>query len=133
MSNESVAVVRAVVAAFNERDFPTLETLFADEFDLRIVGGIADMTGTEFRGKQSAIGWIKDLVETIGGFLHVEMLRQIGDQMLLTATLQTSGTTSGAPATWRIGQVYSVRDGRITALNSYYTADEALKAVGLEE
>jgi hypothetical protein len=46
---------------------------------------------------------ICDPVETIGGSLHVETLRHAGG-----------------------------KGGRITGLDSYYTADEALKAVGLE-
>jgi hypothetical protein len=77
-------VARSAVAAFNPRDLSALEAMFADDFVLRISGGLADITRPEFRGRRAAMGWIRDLVETIGG------------------------------------------------LDSYYSADEAVAAVGLE-
>jgi len=43
---------------------------------------------------------------------------------LMIGTLKTSGTSSGAAATVRIGQVYAFRGARISAVDSYYTADE---------
>ena len=66
------------------------------------------------------MGRIRDLVQTIGGSLEIEALRQVGDEkFLLTAMLRTSGTASGAGATWRIGQVLSIRAGIIGGLDSY--------------
>ena len=133
MSEQNGEVVRSAVAAFNERDLPSLETIFSDDLVLQVIGGLSDMTGSVFRGKGAAMGWIRDLLETISGSLAIETLRPVGDRLLLIGTLHTSGTASGAEASWQIGQVYSFRDGRITALDSYYTADEALKAVGCKE
>jgi hypothetical protein len=132
MSQENLAIARSAVAAFNSRDIPALEALYADEFELRVIGGLADMTGTEFR-EEAATAWIEDLVATVGGFLEIDMLRAVGDQVLLIGTLHTSGSSSGAVATLEIGQVFSFRRSRICALDSYYRASEAVEAVGLEE
>jgi ketosteroid isomerase-like protein len=133
MSEENVQLVRRTVEAFNERDFPTLELLFTEDFLLRVIGGLEAITGREFRGQEAALDWIRDLLDTIGGRIEIETLREVNDQLLLIAMLLTSGTASGAEATWRIGQVYSCRDGRLSALDSFYMADDALEAVGLAE
>ena len=133
MSQENTDLVRRAVAAFNERDISTLELLFTEDFLLRVIGGLEAMTGTEFRGQQSALNWVRDLLDTVGGRLEIETLRGVGDRLLLIATLRTTGAASGAEATWQIGQVFSFRDRQLSALDSYYTASEALKAVGLAE
>jgi ketosteroid isomerase-like protein len=44
-----------------------------------------------------------------------------------------AGGRSGAPAEFRWGQVYSFRDGLISAVDNYYEASDALRAVGLQE
>jgi hypothetical protein len=132
VSQENVEVARSAVAAFNCRDIPALEALYADGFELRLIGGLADMTGTEFR-EGAATAWIEDLVATVGGFLEIDTLRPVGNQVLLIGTLHTSGSSSGAVATLKIGQVFSFRRSRICALDSYYRASEAIEAVGLEE
>jgi ketosteroid isomerase-like protein len=133
MSHENAQLVRSAVAAFNARDMPAMEALFADDFALRVIGGLSDMTGDQFQGRVAAIDWIKDLTETIDGFLAIETVREIGNRVLLIARFDTSGAASGAEASWQIGQVYSVRDRQISGLDSYYSAGEALRALGVED
>jgi ketosteroid isomerase-like protein len=45
--------------------------------------------------------------------------------------VHASGGVSGAPAAMQAGFVYSFRDGLISAIDSYFVADDALKAAGL--
>jgi hypothetical protein len=44
-----------------------------------------------------------------------------------------AGDASGTPVALRGGQVYTFRDGLISAVDNYYEASEALEAVGLSE
>jgi ketosteroid isomerase-like protein len=133
MSQEKVELVRRGVQAFNERDVPTLESIYSEDVVMRLIGGFADLMGTEFRGQDAVLTWMKDWVDTIGGRAEIETVREVDDRVLAIATVVTAGTVSGTPATLRYGQVYSFRGGRISGLDSYYTADGALKAVGLAE
>jgi ketosteroid isomerase-like protein len=61
----------------------------------------------------------------------IETIRQVNDQVLAIVNLAATGAASGVDTTLRTGQVYSFRDGRISALDGYYTVDDALRAVGL--
>ena len=122
-----------MVEAFNERDIPSLESIFSEDVVMRLIGGFADLMGTEFRGQDAVLTWMGDWVETIGGRAEIETIRDVGDRVLAIATVVTVGSLSGTPAALRYGQVYSFRDGRISGFDSYYLVDEALKAVGLAE
>ncbi len=133
MSQENVEIARRMVEAFNERDVPTLELIFSEDVMMRLIGGFAGLMGTEFRGQAAAGTWMGDWVQTIGGRVEIETLRDVDDRVMLIATMVTAGTLSGTPAALRYGQVYSFRDGCISRVDSYYLVDEALKAVGLEE
>ena len=42
-----------------------------------------------------------------------------------------AGEASGAAATHRAGQVFTFREGQISAIDNYWEAAEALEAVGL--
>jgi ketosteroid isomerase-like protein len=133
VSQQNVEIVRRMLKAFNERDVPTLESIFSEDVVMRLIGGFADLMGTEFRGQDAVLTWMRDWVETIGGRAEIETIRDVDDRVLVIATVVTAGTLSGTPAALRYGQVYSFRDGRISALDAYYTPGDALKAVGMSE
>jgi ketosteroid isomerase-like protein len=129
----NVNAVRRMMEAFNDRDVPTLESIFSEDVTMRLIGGFADLMGTDFRGQDAVLAWMADWVETIGGRAEIETIRNVDDRVLAIATVMTAGALSGTPAALRYGQVYSFRDGRISEFDSCYLVDEALKAVGLAE
>jgi len=133
MSQENVEVARRSVEAFNERDVPTLESLFTEDCILRLIGGFAAVMGTEFRGGEAVLGWMQDIVDTIGGTADIDELHEVGDRVLMIISARASGAASQDDVTLRFDNLYSFRDGQISALDSYYAVDEALKAVGLAE
>jgi ketosteroid isomerase-like protein len=130
MSEENLDLVRRQIQAFNDRDIPALESMFSEDFVYRLIG--ADLTGTEFRGR-AAVAWVKEWIETIDARAEIETIREVDQQVLTILQIAATGAASGVGTTLRAGQVYSFRDGHISALDAYYTPDEALKAVGLEE
>ena len=50
MSQENVEIVRRAHQAFNDRDLDALLASFTDDAEWRLIGGFADLIGTEFRG-----------------------------------------------------------------------------------
>ena len=74
-----------------------------------------------------------DFVATVGGRFEIEAIREIGDQVLVIVTTRGVGAASGAGASMRNGQVFSFRDGQISALDGCYSIDDALKALRLEK
>jgi ketosteroid isomerase-like protein len=133
MSEENVELVLRSMQAFNDRDVPALESIHSEDLVFRLIGGFADLMGTEFRGQDAALGWMKEWTETLGGKEEIETIREVNERVLAIVKMEATGAASGVDTTMRIGQVYSFRDGRISALDAYYTVDEALKAVGLQE
>ena len=133
MAQENVELVRRQLQAFNDRDFPALESVFSEDFVYRLIGGFADLMGTEFRGVDAALAWVREWTATIDARAEIETIREVNEQVLTILHITATGAASGVGTTLRAGQVYSFRGGRISALDAYYTVDEALKAVGLEE
>jgi ketosteroid isomerase-like protein len=132
MSQENLNLVRRQVQAFNDRDIPALESIYSEDFVFRLIGGFADLMGTEFRGQDAALGWMKEWTETIDARAEIETIREINERVLTILNIEATGAASGVSTTLRIGQVYSFRDGRISAQDAYYTVDDARKAVGLK-
>jgi ketosteroid isomerase-like protein len=132
-SQENVALVRRQAQTGNDRDLAAFESTLCEDLVMRLNGGLADLQGTEFRGREAYMRWWRDVVDAIGGRVEIEAIRVAGDQVVAVLTLLASGTTSGVPVTLRFGTVYSFRGGCISAIDNYYNADDALKAVGLEE
>ena len=66
-----------------------------------------------------------------GPDIEVETAAQAGDRVVLIASTVGAGEASGAPLTRRWGQVYTFREGKVAAVESYWAATEALAAVGL--
>jgi ketosteroid isomerase-like protein len=65
--------------------------------------------------------------------MTAERITAVGDQVLVMATWRGRGITSGAPAEWRHGQVWTMRDGRVMSRVSFPDPADALEAVGLSE
>jgi ketosteroid isomerase-like protein len=50
MSQENVEIVRRAFRAFNDRDVDAMLANRSDDVELRLIGGFADLMGTEVMG-----------------------------------------------------------------------------------
>jgi ketosteroid isomerase-like protein len=134
VSEENLDLVRRSTQAFNDRDLDALELTFCDDVVMRLPGGgFADLQGTEFRGRDAYLIWFKEMIYTLDVRSTIEVIRAVGDRVVVVSTALGSGATSGVPSTLRFGTVYSFRGGRISTVDHYYSPEDALRAVGLEE
>ena len=133
MSQQNVEIVLRGIRAFNDRDFPALESIYSEDVVLQLIGGFADLTGAQFRNRDAVLDWLRDWIKTIDPRARIEAIRPVNDQVLVILSFAATGAASGADTTLRTGNVYSVRDGWISAHDAYYEVAQALKAVGLEE
>jgi ketosteroid isomerase-like protein len=134
VSQENVELARRLVRAFNDRDYATVESTVSDDYVMRLIGGFADLLGTECRGAPAAVALMRDWVGTLDMRIEEpDAFRQVGDRVLAIMSAEASGVASRTPAATRAGYVFSFRDGRVSRLDAYYAAKEALEAVGLEE
>jgi ketosteroid isomerase-like protein len=133
MSQENVETIRRAVHAFNERDVDAMLADWADDVEMRLVGGFADLMGTEFRGHEGVRRWFNEWVENVDVRVEIEEIHDAGERVVLVARAVGAGETSGAPVALRGGQIYSFRDGLVIGADNYYEASEALEAAGLSE
>jgi ketosteroid isomerase-like protein len=133
MSQENVEVVHRAFQAFNDRDWDALPTLFTEDVVWRLIGGFADVMGSEFRGHEGLRRWITDWIENLGVRSEIEAVFDVDDRVAVITRSVAAGGTSGTPATLRSGQVYFFRDGQISAVDNYYEVSDVLEAVGLSE
>ncbi len=117
--------------AFRRRDLDALMDSFTDDAVWRLIGGFEAMMGSEFVGREAVRGYFEDWGETLGGSSEIEAVHEAGDHVVAIVRTEAAGAASGAPAAFRWGQVYSFRDGKVSAIDNYYDADEALTAAGL--
>jgi ketosteroid isomerase-like protein len=62
---------------------------------------------------------------------EIEKLFESGDQVVVFVRFTARGTSSGAAAELRPGQVFTLRDGKITKQEVFLDRDEAMRAAGL--
>jgi ketosteroid isomerase-like protein len=129
MSQENVELVRSAFQAFNDRDWDAIPALFTEDVVWRLIGGFADVMGSEFRGHEGLRQWVTDWVDNLGVRSEID----VDDRVAVITRSVAAGGTSGTPATLRSGQVYFFRDGQIRAVDNYYEVSDVLEAVGLSE
>ena len=132
MSQENVEAVRDLMRGFNDRDESVISH-YAEDADYRLIGGFSGMAGHSIKGREAILQFAFELIENLGARFEVEKLFEANDRVVLIAKTFGAGDASGAPVTQRWGQVYTFREGKITAVDNYWDANEALEAVGRSE
>jgi ketosteroid isomerase-like protein len=133
MSQENVEIVKVVFDEWNRRDFDSLTNLFHEDVELHFIGGFAYLVGADLRGRDAVFQFWRDFIRTVGGEFELEAAHDAGGRVVTIATVRGVGGTSGAPGEIRFGQVWSLREGKVSRMDSYYKASEALEAAGLRE
>jgi uncharacterized protein len=133
MSQTNMDVVRAVIDAWNRRDFDAAIAHTAEDVELHFIGGFADVMGREWKGRDGMFQFWREWLGTLGGSIALGRIEDAGDRVVVVGTMDAVGETSGAPSSIRFSQVWSFRDGRVVRIDGYYDPQAALEAVGLTE
>lgn len=129
MAAENVEAVRRIAAEWERGSFPA--EVYAE--DVRIVWLEGVGVTPETRGLDEArreIGnWLRNFDNAV---LAVEEIVDAGgDQVFTIGVWRARGKASGVETTWRFGQVWTIRDGKVTELVSYTDPDEGRAAAGV--
>ena len=111
----------------------------ADHFDpeveySRIGAGTPDMEG-RWLGLDDLSTAMLDYLRAFSD-LRIEPERIIdlgGDRVLVLSRQTASGKQSGVPIEHEFGDVFTLRDGRVVRLESYWNRADAIRAAGLSE
>ena len=132
MSEENIEVLKRSVEAYNQRDMDTLLDLASPNYEFAPLLATVIET-TTYRGHEGLRKYFEDADSTWGEIqVRFDDVRDAGgDLVYACGELYGKGRASGLEVQVPLACVAEVRDGKLTRLQSYETADEALKAAGL--
>ena len=133
MSEENVEIVRAMYEHWARGDFPA--SFFDPDVEhSRIGADTPDMEG-EWRG-------VENLSRAMAEYLHAfsdlrieaESIIDLGDDRVLVLSRHAArGKLSGVPIDHEIGDLFTLRAGKVARYDSYWDRSDAMRAVGLSE
>jgi ketosteroid isomerase-like protein len=131
MAPENVEVVRRAFAELERGNF-----WIPEFFDpgvrikwLDAVGAESETVGLHAMSS-FLLNWIEHWDELT---LAAERIIDAGDQVVALAAWRGRGKASGVATEWRHGQVWTLREGRVTSIEAYNEPTEAFEAAGLSE
>jgi ketosteroid isomerase-like protein len=133
MSQVNVEVIRAMYAHWARGDFPA-SFIDSEVEHSRIGAQTPDMEG-EWRGIEALS---RAMVEYLHAFsdlrIEAEEIIDLDDDRVLVLSRQTArGKLSGAPIDHELGELFTLRAGKVVSYDSYWDRAEAMKAAGLSE
>jgi ketosteroid isomerase-like protein len=126
MSQETVEWVRRAYDAFARRDWGQIAELLAPDIDFRTTVEAAS-------GRASVEAWIRQADDLIEDFvIEVEEVIEAGDDRVVVLAYEHGrGRGSQARIEQHLVHVWTLRDGRAVALESFVEREEGLAAAGL--
>jgi steroid delta-isomerase-like uncharacterized protein len=138
MSDDVTKVVRSLFEAFNEGDLERAAATVSEDFELVDVAA-----GQTFRGPDGCREWL-EIFRTALPDARTEIVNLFTDGTQVASEHTGRGThagplvtaagaipASGRQVELRIGEIYEVRDGKITKLYAYYDSATLMRQLGL--
>ena len=133
MSRENVEVVKALLAAFAERDFEAALACSHPEGEIRpgLVGG---PEGAVYRGSDGLRQFWADINAAWSEFrVEADEFRDVGDRVIVLGRAHARGRQSGLSLTSPAAWLADMREGRVYRWQTFGSHEEALEAVELRE
>jgi ketosteroid isomerase-like protein len=133
MSEENVEMLRRLYGQWASGD------LAADYFDPDVEYSRIGAETPDMEGRWLGLGEFSTaMLEYLRAFsdLRIEAERIIdlsGDRVLVLSRQTARGKQSGVPIEHEFGDLFTLRNGKIVRLDSYWNRAEALEAAGLRE
>ena len=134
MSQENVEVVRSAYEAFARRGLDGYMEHLADDVVYWAVEGAPDEPGA-IHGKDAVRKWFQDWIDAFDGYWMeaVELIDAGGDKVVAVERFGGRAKLSGVETEQIVGDVVTIRDGKIARGHEYPSREHALEAAGLAE
>ena len=131
MSQENVEVLRRAVEAINRGDVAAVVEFLDPEFEAGVPPEFSAEPDT-YRGHDGIRRYFESFKATMDAIRYEpESFRDAGDSVVVAVRLTAKGRHTSIPVEQRFGHVWSFREGKVIAIRTYASMDEALHAVGL--
>jgi ketosteroid isomerase-like protein len=133
MSQENVQIVRRAFESFNRRDLAGALAVFDPEAEW--VPYLAALEEEIYRGRGDIDRMWREVLRDVPDF-HIEFVQVVADSpdvVVFEVEFRGTGKASGVDIRTSVYQAASFRDGKVTRVQGFRTAAEALESVGLGE
>ena len=130
---DSVEVVRRMLAAFNRDDVEAVIAAFDDDCEINEPPEMPDSPAVGYRGHDGIRDWMGNLRGVAGAGFEPRRFEPSGDSLLCELASTGLGHASGVPVEWMTYAVFEVRGEKVTRIQVFLSRTEALEAVGLSE
>jgi ketosteroid isomerase-like protein len=129
MAQESIELVESAFAAWNRREVRAFAELTSEDVTWLEVSGRPEGDGAELHGRERMRRSLESLFEAWESYrIDVERLEAVDDRVLALVREIAKGRASGVEVDSRWGYLITVEDGRITRVEAYRDADQAVQA-----
>ena len=135
MSQENVEAALKAYSAFNQGDLAGVLSWFPPDAVYRdAIHQAVEGEAGAFRGHDGIRRWWRDLHDHYED-INTEVLevRDLGEHVVVVFVVRGRGKGSGIALDTRLAQVVKMRQGKVIEMRDYFSLEEALKAVGLED
>ena len=131
MSQENVEVVKVAYEAFARGGLDRYMEHFTDDVVYWAVEGAPDEPGP-IHGKDALRAWLQDWIDMFDGYWMepVELIDAGGDTVVAVERFGGRAKLSGVETDQIIGDVITIRNGKIARGHEYPTREQALEAAG---
>jgi ketosteroid isomerase-like protein len=133
MSEENVEIIRAMYEDWARGDFPPT-FMDPDIVHSRIGAQTPDMEG-EWQGLEAFARAFADYLHAFADLRTEaeEIIDLDDDRVLVLARQRAKGKLSGVPIDHELGELFTLRAGKVVRYDSYWELAQALEAAGLSE
>ena len=131
MSRENVELVKRMLALFHAGDAAGALACFSEDVLIEAPAR-PDVTGG--RGREALGTLVGSWVESWEDWSEeINEVRELGDRVMVISTQRGRAKSTGIEISMQYALLYEVRNGELSGMGLYSSADEALEAAGLSE
>ena len=129
---ENVELAQRGLDALNRGEFEAVIELCDPEVEWKAIPGFLP-DAEDFHGRAGVRAWFDKVGEALRELRwEVEEITDGGDRLLVALRLHAAGRASGIQGEFQIFQAWTIRNGKLTRLESYLSREEALDAAGMQ-
>jgi ketosteroid isomerase-like protein len=132
MGQEHVELIRRAFEAMNARDIEGAKALAHPEIDLKT--RFTGVAGRPYRGFEGVEQWFADVGETWEDVNQtIERFIEVDDERTIAViSFHGRGKGSGIELDQELANIWRIRHGKVMAVETYPSVDEALAAAGVK-
>jgi len=129
---ENVDALRRIFETFNSGDPARILACIDPDFEAEIPPAFSAEPDT-YHGHDGVRRYLQSFQDAMSEIrFQPERFWEAGQSVVVAARLTARGRHTAIPVEQRLAQVWSIREGKATAVRTYASISDALEAVGLE-